>query len=49
MVKEATAFWDGIAKHYAASPIKDIASYEFTPTSSRYTHPLLSEATGQGS
>ncbi|KKZ14866.1 MAG: hypothetical protein TH68_03560 [Candidatus Synechococcus spongiarum 142] len=30
MAKEAAAFWDGIAKSYAASPIKDIASYEFT-------------------
>lgn len=29
-MKKAMAFWDQLAKSYAASPIKDMASYEFT-------------------
>jgi len=53
MVKEAAAFWDGIAKHYAASPIKDIASYEFTLQRTRsYLRPqdkVLEIGAGTGS
>jgi len=30
LMKESAAFWDGIAKRYAASAIRDTASYEFT-------------------
>ena len=30
VVKKATAFWDRLAKSYAASPIKDMESYKFT-------------------
>ncbi len=29
-MKKAVAFWDRLAKSYAASPIQDVASYEFT-------------------
>lgn len=53
MVKEAAAFWNGIAKHYAASPIKDIASYEFTLQRTRsYLRPqdkVLEIGAGTGS
>lgn len=53
MAKEAAAFWDGIAKSYAASPIKDVASYEFTLQRTRsYLRPqdqVLEIGAGTGS
>jgi len=53
MAKEAAAFWNGMAKHYAASPIKDIASYEFTLQRTRsYLRPqdkVLEIGAGTGS